>query len=318
MSSGTRHLVMPTRYEFALLYCAAIWGSTFYIVRDAVDELHPLTLIGWRFTLAGLLLLPQAIAGAIRARRVSPSPAETSTRAGTISSTWPVYDGLLLGIIIFVLYAAQTWGLVFTTAANSAFITGLFIIFIPPLAYLMHREVPGGMRLLAVLIAVAGLYMLTGGIGGLNRGDLLTLIAAATYALHVLITGRAMSRGADPVAIAATQLLTCGILSFTCAALVHAPLGIGSPRTASMVMFLTLLPTLSAYLLQLVAQKRVDALRTSLIFTMEPVFGALFAWTLGGEAFIVIRALGGLLIVIAMFVAETPVVTKLRRPRLLL
>ena len=47
-----------TRYELALLYCAAIWGSTFYIVKDAVGELHPLTLIGWRFTLAGLLLLP--------------------------------------------------------------------------------------------------------------------------------------------------------------------------------------------------------------------------------------------------------------------
>lgn len=66
MSSGVKRAALPTRYEFALLYCAAIWGSTFYVVRDAVTQLHPLTLIGWRFTLAGALLLPLAIVGAKR------------------------------------------------------------------------------------------------------------------------------------------------------------------------------------------------------------------------------------------------------------
>jgi drug/metabolite transporter (DMT)-like permease len=217
-------------------------------------------------------------------------------------------------VIIFVLYAAQTWGLVYTTAANSAFITGLFVIFIPPFAYLLDRELPGSMRLLAVLIAVAGLYLLMGGIAGLNRGDVLTLIAAATYALHVLITGRAMASGADALVVACQQMLVCGVLSFACAAMLHVPLGLGTPRVAYMVLFLTLLPTLSAYLLQLVAQRRVDPLRTALIFTLEPVFGALFAWTLGGEAFVVMRGIGGLLIVVAMFVAEIPLVTKQRAP----
>jgi drug/metabolite transporter (DMT)-like permease len=219
----------------------------------------------------------------------------------------PVATGVLLGVIIFILYAAQTWGLRFTTAANSAFITGLFIIFMPPLAYLLQREAPRGMRLVAIVIAVAGLYLLTGGPTGLNRGDALTLIAAALYALHVLLTGMAMARGLDPLRIACEQLLTCGVLSFACAALLGAPLGLGTRRTALMVVFLALLPTLSAYLLQLWAQRRVDAVRTALIFTLEPVFGAVFAWTLGGEALVVMSALGGLLIVVAMLVSELPV-----------
>jgi drug/metabolite transporter (DMT)-like permease len=314
MSSEARLRLTVVRWpEFALLYCAAIWGSTFYIVRDAVAELHPLTLIGWRFTLAGAALLPFVLAGAKRSFAHDGITALPPGRsfAPPLRSHW---EGYLLGLIIFILYAAQTWGLVYTSAANSAFITGLFIIFIPPLAFLMHREVPGGTRLLAIAVALAGLYLLTGGIAGLNRGDLLTLIAAATYALHVLITGRAVSRGLDPLTLACQQMLVCGLLGLASAALLHQPLALPNAHVTGMVLFLTLLPTLSAYLLQLIAQKRVDALRTALIFTMEPVFGALFAWTLGGEAFIPLRAAGGLLIVAAMFVSEISVVTKAALP----
>ncbi|MDQ3022803.1 MAG: DMT family transporter [bacterium] len=289
--------------EVALLYCAAIWGSTFYIVRDVVAELHPLTLIGWRFTIAGLLLLPFVLGASVARRTLQHLP-----RGGR--PTPDTFAGPILGLIIFVLYAAQTWGLVYTTAANSAFITGLFIIFMPPFAFVLHRELPGGMRLLAVAIAVGGLYLLTGGIGGLNRGDLLTLIAAALYALHVLLTGRAMARGSDPLLIACQQMLVCGALGFGGAMLLGAPLSMGSRHVALMVWFLALLPTLSAYLLQLYAQRRVDALRTALIFTLEPVFGAAFAWTLGGEKLVALSAIGGLLIVIAMFVSELQVVTK--------
>jgi drug/metabolite transporter (DMT)-like permease len=299
---------LPSRYELALLYCAAIWGSTFYVVRDAVVELHPLTLIAWRFTIAGvLLLIPLVFAGATRA---SPATAVPAQPGATHASPLQQNAGYLLGVIIFVLYAAQTWGLKFTSAANSAFITGLFIIFIPPFAWLLHRNVPGRMRLIAIVVAVVGLFLLTGGLAGFNTGDLLTLIAAATYAVHVLLTGQAMERGLSPWVVACQQLLVCGVLSFSAAALLGVPLSMGSPRAAGMVWFLALLPTLSAYVLQLIAQRRVDPLRTALIFTLEPVFGALFAWTLGGELFGWLSAAGGLLIVLAMFISELQVVTK--------
>jgi drug/metabolite transporter (DMT)-like permease len=271
--------------ELTLLYCAAIWGSTFYVVRDTVATVHPLTLVGWRFTLAAALLLPVLLL-------LNRSP----------GAHWR--SGALLGAIIAVLYAAQTYGLLYTTAANSAFITGLFVIFVPPFAFLMHRTLPMASRLLAVALAVAGLLLLTGGPAGLNRGDLLTLIAAATYAWHVLLTGGYMERGLDPLVIAFQQLLVCGVLSLAAALLVGAPLTTGGAQSTAMVLFLALLPTLSAYLLQLVAQRHVDAVRTALIFTMEPVFGAVFAWTLGGELLVPLQALGGLLIVVAMLVSE--------------
>jgi drug/metabolite transporter (DMT)-like permease len=81
--SSARRAGFPTRYEFALLYCAAIWGSTFYIVKDVVGELHPLTLIGWRFTLAGLLLLPLVWVRRGTSRPCVPPAALLRVRAGT-------------------------------------------------------------------------------------------------------------------------------------------------------------------------------------------------------------------------------------------
>jgi drug/metabolite transporter (DMT)-like permease len=273
--------------ELALLYCAAIWGSTFYVVKDALTDVHPLTLVGWRFLIAGLLMLPVLLRLRV-----------------PLLAGWPY--GVVLGAIIYGLYAAQTYGLLFTSAANSAFITGLFIIFIPPLGWLLHRHVSGPARLTAVGLALAGLLLLTGGIRGLNVGDLLTLGCAVLYALQVLLTGDYLKRGASPWSLCLQQLVICGVLSLLTAAAVGAPLGVVTPRALWIVAFLMLLPTLSAYLIQLLAQQRVDPLRTALIFTMEPVFGALFAWTLGGEAFVPLRALGGLLIVVAMLVAEAP------------
>ncbi|MBU2624308.1 MAG: DMT family transporter, partial [candidate division Zixibacteria bacterium] len=84
------------------------------------------------------------------------------------------------------------------------------------------------------------------------------------------------------------------------------PFGIGTTETAIAVLFLALLPTLSAFVIQMVAQKIVPPVRVSLIFALEPVFAALFAWTVGGEEFSTYRAIGGLLIVAAMIVSAIP------------
>jgi drug/metabolite transporter (DMT)-like permease len=212
--------------------------------------------------------------------------------------------GVVLGLLLWVLYIAQTWGLGITTASNSGFITGMFIVFIPLLSFLMHERAPTLGQLSAVGIAVGGLYLLTGGIGGLNGGDVLTLFAALTYALHVMFTGRYSVVGLDPYVLCFQQVLVCGLLSLLAAWLMHLPFAVSGTTPLAQILFLTLFPTLSAFLIQLMAQRTVPELRVSLIFTLEPVFGALFSWTLGGERLIPLRALGGLLIVAAMLVSE--------------
>lgn len=140
----------------------------------------------------------------------------------------------------------------------------------------------------------------------MNFGDLITLIAAFFYALHLLYCDKYMKAGRDPIVISVQQFLLVGALSFATAWIFDLPFSMGDRTTILTVVFLTLLPTLSAFLIQLYAQKLTSPFRVSLIFALEPVFAAIFAWTLGGEQFVIRSAAGGLLIFIAMIVAELP------------
>ncbi len=215
-------------------------------------------------------------------------------------------DGIILGVILWALYIPQTIGLGYTSAANSGFITGLFVVIVPILAYALFRKKPSPWEAVALLLSLAGLWLLTGGVSGMNFGDLITLIAAFFYALHLLYCDKYMKAGRDPVVISAQQFLLVGVLSFATAWIFDLPFSVGDRTTILTVIFLTLLPTLSAFLIQLYAQKLTSPFRVSLIFALEPVFAAIFAWTLGGEQFVIRSAAGGLLIFIAMIVAELP------------
>ena len=271
--------------ELGLFYAAAIWGSTFFIVKWAVGYVDPLALVAWRFAIASVLM------------------------AGWL--LWlrrPLFrdfkPGLVLGLILGLLYVAQTVGLVYTRASNSGFITGLFIVFVPLCAWLMYRRTPKLNHLLAVAVALIGLWLLTGGVQGVNVGDWITLASAVTYALHVLLAGEYMQRGADPVALNFQQILVTALFGLVMLTAFQRPLSVGSPAAWWVIVFLAVFPTVSAFVIQLFAQRVVDPARTSLIFTLEPVFAAAFAFTLGGEGIVPLRVLGGLLIVAAMLVSE--------------
>ncbi len=273
--------------EIGLLYAAAVWGATFFIVKDVLAQIDPIVLVGYRFALAGILL-----AGYLAIKR---TPMLTGLK-----------DGIILGVILWALYIPQTIGLGYTSAANSGFITGLFVVIVPILAYALFRKKPSPWEAVALLLSLAGLWFLTGGISGMNFGDLITLFAAFFYALHLLYCDKYMKAGRDPIVISVQQFLLVGALSFATAWIFDLPFSMGDRATILTVIFLTLLPTLSAFLIQLYAQKLTSPFRVSLIFALEPVFAAIFAWTLGGEQFVIRSAAGGLLIFVAMIVAELP------------
>ena len=285
----------------ALIYAAAIWGSTFYIVKDALAHVNPVALVAYRFLIAGGLL---ALYLAWQRRK--------------LMTGWG--HGLYLGVVLWVLYIAQTVGLGITTASNSGFITGLFIVFTPLVLWGWLKRAPTWMQALAVALALAGLWLLTGGVAGVNRGDVLTLAAAVTYAIHVVYAGRLMERGVDPWVLNCQQMLVVGVLALlmlpvqglvqawaggmSLAEALPAQFAVTGMAGWGAILFLALFPTITAYAAQLYGQQVVDSTRTALILTLEPVFAALFAWTLGGELFHWQRALGGLVIVCAMVLSE--------------
>ena len=270
--------------DIGLFYCAAIWGSTFIVVKGALNSVNPVVMVGIRFGISALLLLPWVL------KRKN--------------KTVMLKEGFVLACVLACLYLSQTTGLLYTTASNSGFITGLFIIFIPAFMFIFRRQTPTRPQGISVILAVAGLWLLTGGIRGLNRGDALALVAAAAYAAHIIITDRYVKADADPVMLAFHQFWMVSVISFIIAGAAGCPMGVAGLTGWGVIIFLAVFPTLIAFYIQILAQKESEPFKVGLIFTLEPVFAAIFAWTWGGEKFIAVKAAGGFLIVSAMLMGE--------------
>ncbi|HAH31232.1 MAG TPA: hypothetical protein DCL44_02840 [Elusimicrobia bacterium] len=270
--------------DLGLFYCAAIWGSTFIVVKGALNSVHPVTMVGIRFFISALLLLPWVLK---REKK-----------------TVMMKEGFILACALACLYLSQTTGLLYTTASNSGFITGLFIIFIPAFMFIFKRRKPTPLECVSAILAVTGLWLLTGGIRGLNRGDALTLVAAASYAAHLIITDNYVKAEADTVMLAFHQFWMVSVISFTIGVAAGCPMGVSGLSGWTVIVFLAVFPTLIAFYIQMLAQKESEPFKVGLIFTFEPVFAAIFAWTWGGEKFMAVKAAGGFLIVSAMLLGE--------------
>ncbi|HBB68246.1 MAG: hypothetical protein A2X28_02905 [Elusimicrobia bacterium GWA2_56_46] len=270
--------------DIGLVYCAAIWGSTFVLVKGALDSVHPVSMVGMRFLIAALLLLPWVL--------------KRKNKAAMLK------ESFILSFFLSALFLAQTIGLVYTSASNSGFITGLFIIFIPAFMFLLRGERPARTQLASAGLAIAGMWLLTGGVNGFNLGDALTLGAAASYSAHLIFTDRYVKAGADTVMLAFHQFWLVSLFSFAIALLTGCPLGVGGVKGWGVIILLAIFPTLTAFYIQMLAQKTSEPFKVGIIFTLEPVFAAAFAWTLGGENFVPIKAAGGLLIVAGMVTGE--------------
>lgn len=273
--------------DFGLLYAAAIWGSTFFIVKESLDSIDPVVMVGYRFSIAAFVL---AVFLLFKKK-----------------SLFAYYkEGFVLGFLLWSLYIPQTIGLAYTSASNSGFITGLFIVFVPLFTFLFKKELPSLLKNIAILLSLIGLWFLTGGLKEANFGDLITLITAIAYAAHLFTADLFVKKEIDPIILSFQQFFWVGILSFITALVFDLPLEILTTKVIWVVLFLAFLPTLMAFVIQLFAQKFTSPIKVSLIFALEPVFAAIFAWTLGGETFIPQNAFGGLLIFLGMILSEIP------------
>jgi len=272
--------------ELGLLYSVIVWGSSFFILKETLQFVSPTQLVGYRFLFAAL------IAGTILIfQRKNPL------------KNWK--QGFVLGLMLFLINASQTLGIKFTSASNSAFITSLFIIFVPGVTYLYTKKLSSPKRLIPIFVALLGLWLLTGGIKGINNGDLITLITAMVVALQIVTVERIVQKKTDPFILNFQQLALTAFLSL----LLDAFLGNKNtfsvdPRSMWNIIYLATICTVIPLLIQFFAQKHVNSIKASLFFSLEPVFAALFAWTLGHELFVPEQALGGIVIVIAVILSE--------------
>ena len=268
----------------ALVAVTAVWGSTFVVVKDAVERMPVTDFLTWRFALAAiamLLLRPRAVASLGPAGR----------RAG-----------LLLGVALGSGYLFQTLGLQHTSAAVSGFITGMFVVLTPLGAAVLLRQAPSAIAWLAVAVATVGLGLLS--LRGLSvgTGELLTLGCAAAFALHIVGLGR-WSSSYDAFGLAVVQLLAVAALC----AVVAVPGGLAAPPDATVwgaLLLTALAATALAFVVQTWAQAHLPPTRAAVVMTMEPVFAGLFAVVVAGERLGARTVAGALLVLAAMVLTE--------------
>jgi len=273
--------------DFVLLLVAFVWGMTFIMVKQAIVEVGVYPFLFLRFTLSFICMI------LIFARRLTKIDKSVA------------FSGTLLGVFLFLAYAFQTTGLAYTSASNAGFITGLNVIFVPVLSIVVFRRMPAPLTIAGIIIATAGLFLLTGGQwGGFNRGDLLVLLCALCYAMHILFTGR-YAPVMDVYLLATVQIGVVALFSlpFAISSLYCFPSGI--PISVWMaIIFTGLLATVFAFVAQTSAQRFTPPARAALILLMESVFCAITARFYGGEKLSGVALAGGVLMVIGMALAE--------------
>lgn len=270
----------PRLSVLALLFVTVIWGTTFAVVKETLATVSVPLLLALRFTLASSLL------AWVRPQRKTLLP-----------SLW-------LGLLLFAGFASQTLGLTITTASKAAFITGLSVILTPIVGalWLGQRVPPRGFA--GAALAVAGLGLLTlGGEGGVNAGDLWVLGTALFYALYIVYLGE-VTKAHDPLVLSAMQLWPVTALCWLWALPEVGALGNVTPTALLAILYLAVAATALTTWLQTLAQRAVPAYLAALIFALEPVFAALFAYLLLAETLSAQGWLGGALVVVAMIVAE--------------
>jgi drug/metabolite transporter (DMT)-like permease len=273
--------------DLALLLMTAIWGVTFPVVKTSLEDASPFVFLLLRFGVAVLVLF-----------LVARSRLRKFNRAVLI-------PGGLLGVVFFLGFSFQTMGLGITTASRSAFITGLSVVFVPFISARLEKRSIGLASYLGVLLAVCGLWLITnpGTEASFNRGDFLTLLCAFSFAFQIVLV-QLYTRYHDYVHLLLLQFLVTILLSVPGALLLESAHLHVTSRLVTSVLFTAIVATVIAIGIQFRYQKLTTATRAAIIYTLEPVFAAFFAYLLLREMIHGRGWIGAGLILLAIALAE--------------
>jgi drug/metabolite transporter (DMT)-like permease len=279
-----QHAAQSRLATLLLIALTAVWGSTFFLIHDLVETVPPVDFLAVRFTIAAVVMLV-AFWRSVRA---------LDRRAVSI--------GVGLGVLYGLAQIAQTQGLATTPASVSGFITGTYVVLTPVFTALLLREKVAGSTWAAVALATVGLALLS--LNGLSVGvgEAITLLAAVLYALHIVGLGR-FSASEIAVGLSVVQMVVIAVLCLVGAAPGGIVLPSGAGQWAS-VLYMVAFASILALWAQTWAQAHLPATRAAIIMTVEPVFAAFFAVTLGDESLTARMLVGGALVLTAMYAVE--------------
>ncbi len=278
---SARHQLQLKLAPWALLTVSAAWGLSFIVMKDAIQRQSVNNFLFTRFALAVIVMI------LIRPQTIKLFNKDLLQRGG------------LPGIFVGLGYIAQTLGLERTGAAITGFITGLYVVLTPLIASIVLKEKITKFTWLCIAVATFGLGLLSIRGFSVGIGEMFVLASAVLFAAHIIALSK-WSSGHDVYAMTVIQLTMCAIL----AGLASAVEGYSLPPDSgvwSVVIFTAVFATAVAFIVQTWSQAHMSATKVAVILTMEVVFAALFAILLGGERLTIQTAIGGILVVVAMY-----------------
>lgn len=273
--------------RLALLAAALIWGSSFIVMKDAVDDVPVFMLLGIRFTIAFALLAAACFRRLMKADRTL------------------LLGGGLCGVLLLCAYAAQTFGLMGTTPGKNAFLTAVYCVLVPFAGWLFFRKRPSAWNWLAAALCIAGIgFVSLNGDLTISQGDGLTLVGGVFYCLHIMALSRFSERG-DPIALTTVQFGATAALSWLLSLLTESGAALPAPALWPQLLYLAVFATAATLLLQSIGQKLTPPSQAAILLSLESVFGVLFSVLMGAENVTVQLLLGFALIFVSVIVSET-------------
>lgn len=271
-----------------LLFVTMLWGSSYLFIKMGLFDMQQFNLIAMRFTIAFLL------AGIIFYQRIIHASFKTIKYA------------FLLGTILFFVFVSLTFGMKTTSISNAGFLVSLTVIFVPLFLAIFSRKMPEKKVILGVIIALIGIGFLT-----LNHqlnihvGDFLCILTAVFNATHIILTGKiTKDKDVDAISLGVLQLGFTGAWGLLFTLLFES---IKLPDTTNAwisVLGLGVLCSAIAFVAQTTVQKYTTPTQTGLIFSLEPVFAALFGLAFAGEILTVKELIGACFVLLGVMIAE--------------
>lgn len=285
-SEGELLVTNQIRADVGMLLVTLLWGSSYLFMKLGLIDMHPLNLIALRFGVAFL------VAGTVFSRRICQVDKATMGR------------GLILGIILFFVFMAITYGVQRTSAPRAGFLVSMAVVFVPLLASTVRKQKIQRHILVAIGIAILGVGLLTlNNHLTVNLGDVLCIVGAFLYAIHIIVTDAFVKRG-DPITMGTIQLGVAGFLGLSASVFSgHVQL----PHTGNAwiaVLTLSVLCSAFGFIVQTVTQKHTLPTHTGLIFSLEPVFTVIFAYVFAGETLSSRGVVGACLMLFSIAFAE--------------
>lgn len=275
-----------------MLLAALIWGAAFVAQKSAMDQLGPFTFSGTRFLLSIFVILPFVLK-------------EMRQSAGTAIASRDKWLIAIIGLVFFAGVNLQQMGIAGTNITNAGFLTSLYVVFVPFMSLFVFRKKPRMIVWLAAPLCLLGVWLLgDASLSRLSAGDLLVILCAFFFALHVVLVGVVMLRVPRPLTLAATQYAVCAALSLL-AAVAFEDISLEAMTAAlPALLYAGIISGGIAYTLQIVAQQYTPASDAAIILSAEALFAALFGVFLMGDSLTPLAWTGCGVIMVAILLVE--------------